>query len=66
MYSKGEFNMQNNEEDKLLIAKIADKIEISKTKNKITNSYFLNEFQVSMLEKQLKIMKEKQYLLYVV
>ena len=64
MYSKGEFNMQNNEEDKLLIAKIADKIEISKTKNKITNSYFLNEFQVSMLEKQLTTMKEKQYFFF--
>ncbi len=53
--------MQNNEEDKLLIAKILDKIEISKKQNKVTNSYFLNEFQINMLEKQLQKMHEKQY-----
>jgi len=51
--------MQNNEDDKLLIAKVLDKIKISNTQNKITNSYFLNEFQINMLEKQLQ--KEKQY-----
>ena len=45
--------MQNNEDENLLIAKIADKIKTSKTQNKITNSYFLNEFQISMVEKQL-------------
>ena len=56
--------MQNNEDEKLLIAKIADKIKISKTQNKITNSYFLNEFQISMVEKQLLKMQEKQYFFF--
>lgn len=53
--------MQNNEDDKLLIAKISDKLKISKTQNKITNSYFLNEFQINLVEKQLQRIKEKQY-----
>lgn len=56
--------MQNNEEDKLLIAKITDKIKISKAQSKITNSYFLNEFQIGMLEKQLLKMQEKQYFFF--
>lgn len=56
--------MQNNEDEKLLIAKIEDKIKISKTQNKITNSYFLNEFQISMVEKQLLKMQEKQYFFF--
>lgn len=42
--------MQNN--DKLLISKIIDKIKFSK--NRITNSEFLNEYQISMVEKELK------------
>lgn len=32
--------MENKQSDKLLIAKIEDKIRISKTQNKITNSEF--------------------------
>lgn len=52
--------MQSNEEDKLLIAKILDKIKISKTQNKITNSYFLNEFQINLVQKQLQKIQEKQ------
>ena len=42
--------MQNN--DKLLLPKIIDKIKLSK--NKITNSEFLNEYQISMVEKELR------------
>lgn len=42
--------MQSN--DKLLISKIIDKIKFSK--NKIINSEFLNEYQISMVEKELK------------
>jgi len=56
--------MQNNEEDKLLIAKILDKIKISKTQNKITNSYFLNEFQINLVQKQLQKIQEKQYFFF--
>lgn len=42
--------MQNN--DKLLIAKILDKIKFSK--NKITYSEFLNEYQITIIEKELR------------
>lgn len=42
--------MQNN--DKLLISKIIDKIRFSK--NRITNSEFLNEYQISKIEKELR------------
>ena len=38
--------------DKLLLSKILDKIKFSK--NRITNSEFLNEYQISMVEKELK------------
>lgn len=38
--------------DKLLISKITDKIKFSK--NRITNSEFLNEYQINMIEKELR------------
>lgn len=38
--------------DKILLSKIIDKIKFSK--NRITNSEFLNEYQISMVEKELK------------
>lgn len=56
--------MQNSEDDKLLIAKILDKIEISKKQNRITNSYFLNEFEINSVQKQLQKDKEKQYFFF--
>ena len=46
-------------ENKLLIAKIEDKIRICKTKNKITNSEFLNEYQIEYIKKELIKLKEK-------
>lgn len=49
--------MQNN--DKLLLSKITDKIKFSK--NKITNSEFLNEYQISMIEKELRRMGNTNY-----
>ena len=39
-------------EDKLLLSKIIDKIKFSK--NRITNSEFLNEYQIMMVEKELR------------
>ena len=42
--------MQSN--DKLLLSKIIDKIKFSK--NRITNSEFLNEYQINMVEKELR------------
>lgn len=53
--------MKVNQDDKILISKIIDKINFSKTKNKITNSQFLNEYQIAMIEKELKKIKETNY-----
>lgn len=49
--------MQNN--DKLLLPKIIDQIKFSK--NRITNSEFLNEYQITMIEKELRKMGNKNY-----
>lgn len=56
--------MQNSEDDKLLIAKILDKVKISKKQNRITNSYFLNEFEINLIQKQLQKDKEQQYFFF--
>ena len=56
--------MENKQNNKLLIAKIEDKIRISKNQNKITNSEFLNEFQVAIVQKELLNLKEKGYFFY--
>lgn len=53
--------MENNQ---LLIAKIEDKIRISKIQNKITNTEFLNENQIIFVKKELIKLKEKQYFLF--
>jgi len=49
--------MQSN--DKLLISKIIDKIKFSK--NRMTNSEFLNEYQISIVEKELKKIGASKY-----
>jgi len=51
--------MQN---EKILISKIFDKIKFSKTRNKITNSEFLNEFQINVIKNELSKIKEKNYI----
>ncbi len=51
-------------DNKLLIAKTEDKINICKTKKKITVTEFLNEYQIAILEKELKKNKEKNYIFY--
>ena len=43
-----------NSEHKLLIAKVIDKYEFSKTKNKITYTDFLNISEISIVKKILK------------
>lgn len=58
------YKMENKQNNKLLIAKIEDKICISKNQNKITNSEFLNEFQVAVVQKELLNLKEKGYFFY--
>ena len=47
--------------DKILLSKILDKIKFSKSRNQITYSEFLNEYQINIIEKELKKMKENNY-----
>lgn len=53
--------MENNQ---LLIAKIEDKIRISQTQNKITNTEFLNEHQIAFVKKELIKLKENRYFFF--
>lgn len=57
---KGEENL----EEKLLIAKLTDKIKECKTKNKIVNTEFLNMHQKNILQKELNRLKEKNYVFF--
>ena len=50
-----------NQEDKLLLAKVLDKIEFSKGKNKIENSDFLNLAEQDLVDKFLKKIKFSNY-----
>ena len=50
-------------EDKLLISKMLDKIELSKSKNKIENTDFLDMYQKHLLEKVLKQEKIENYII---
>ena len=50
-------------EDKLLISKMLDKIELSKSKNKIENTDFLDMYQKHLLEKILKQEKADKYII---
>lgn len=54
-------NKYNNEEDRLLIAKILDKLEYAEIKNKITNTQFLDMRQKSIVQKLLNNMKCTNY-----
>lgn len=52
------------EENKLLIAKVIDKFEFSKTKNKITYTDFLNMAEISVIKKYLKENKINNFVFY--
>ena len=56
--------MQNNQDNKLLLAKIFDKVRISNKQNKIVNTYFFNEFQIMFLHNQLSKQKYANYFFY--
>lgn len=57
---KGEENL----EEKLLIAKLIDKIKECKRKNKIVNTEFLNMNQKNIVQKELNRLKEKDYMFF--
>lgn len=52
------------EEDRLLIAKVLDKIKFSENKNKITNTDFLDMYQKNVVQKLLNSLKYKNYIFY--
>ena len=53
-----------NLEEKLLIAKLTDKIKECKRKNKIVNTEFLNMNQKNIVQKELNRLKEKDYIFF--
>lgn len=53
-----------NEEDRLFVAKILDKISLAKTRNQIVNTDFLNMYQKKISQDVLNIVKEKSYTYY--
>lgn len=50
-----------NQEEKLLLAKVLDKLEFSKTRNKIESTDFLNLYEQDLIDKFLKKIKLKNY-----
>lgn len=54
--------MNTAENEKLIIAKLDDKIRNCKTKNKIVNTEFLNLYQKQIIQKRLNELKIKNYL----
>lgn len=56
-------NKYSKPEDKLLISKMLDKIELSKSKNKIENTDFLDMYQKHLLEKILKQENIENYII---
>ena len=57
-------NKYSNDEDKLFISKILDKIKLSKTRNQIVNTDFLDMYQKKISTEILKIEKEENYIFY--
>lgn len=56
--------MEQNIEDKLLIAKLQDKIKTCKNRNKIVNTEFLNMHQKQILQIKLNELKTENYIFY--
>ncbi len=54
----------NNLDEKLIIARLCDKIKISKTNNKIVNTEFLNTYKRLLIQKELNRLKEKNYIFF--
>ena len=51
-------------DDKLIIAKLMDKIKICKTRNKIVNTEFLSIYQKEIIQKELNKLKINSYLFF--
>lgn len=57
-------NRYSKDEDKLLVAKVLDKVQFSKSKNKIEHTDFLDMYQRKICESILKSIGEKNYIFY--
>lgn len=57
-------NKYKNDEDRLLVSKVLDKIKFAKNKNQISNTDFLDMYQKRITEKVLKAEKEKNFMYY--
>ncbi len=55
---------KNNDKEKILLSKILDKLELSKTKNKIVSTDFLDEHEQQIVLKLLQKVKAKNYIFY--
>ena len=56
--------MEQNIEDKLLLAKLQDKIKHCKNRNKIVNTEFLNLHQKQLIQSKLNELKIKNYIFH--
>lgn len=52
------------EDDRLLVAKTLDKLEFARTKNKITNTDFLDMYQKNLIQKMLNSIKCNNYVFW--
>lgn len=55
--------MENKDEEKLILAKLNDKIRYCKTRNRIENTDFLNMYQENIIKKELARIKEENYII---
>lgn len=55
--------MEFKDEEKLILAKLNDKIRLCKTRNRIVNTEFLNMHQQLVIKKKLERIKEKNYII---
>ena len=57
-------NKYDSEDERLLISKMLDKIELTQKRNTVENTDFLDMHQRGILEKVLKWMAYKNYVFY--
>ena len=57
-------NRYQNEEERLFVSKILDKINQTKTRNQITNTDFLSMYEQKLSRKILESQKEENYIFY--
>ena len=56
--------IEEDDSSKLLYSRIDDKIKLSKTKNKILYTDFLNNIEINKVSKYLSKIKFKQYIFF--